>query len=415
MNLYLLVILASLILGTGWTLYLEWLNLKSLAPTAPPLLADIHEPRTYRKSQDYARAKGKLEMSAQFVSGVTTLGFILAGGFPFFDSLARFSQNELATGLTFFVLLFAATEILGLPFSLYRTFVIEARFGFNTTTAKTFLTDKLKGYALGAALGLPLLGALLWFFSFLGAAAWVWCWALVTLFSLIMTYLAPVFIMPLFNSFTPLKDGELRDKLQALAKRAGFSVGGIFVMDGSKRSTKANAFFTGLGSKKRIALYDTLIERHDTDEIEAILAHEIGHSRLGHITTGLLLSILQTGALLFLVGQALSLPGLYHAFGMDSMPVHAGLVFFTLLYSPISLVLTPVFAHLSRRHEFAADRFAVAQLSSPAPLIRALKKISGDSMSNLTPHPWYVFFHYSHPPLSERIMALLQTEACGHD
>lgn len=414
MNCYLLVILASLILGTGWTLYLEWLNLRSLAPTAPPLLADIHDPRTYRKSQDYARAKGKLEMTAQFVSAIATLAFILAGGFTFFDSLARFSQNEIATGLTFFVLLFAATEILGLPFSLYRTFVIEARFGFNTTSVKTFLTDKLKGYALGAVLGLPLLGALLWLFSFLGAAAWVWCWALITLFSLTMTYLAPIFIMPLFNSFTPLKDGELRDKLQALATRAGFTVDGIFVMDGSKRSTKANAFFTGLGSKKRIALYDTLIERHDTEEIEAILAHEIGHSRLGHITTGLLLSIAQTGVLLFLMGQALTLPGLFQAFGIQGMPIHAGLVFFLLLYSPISLLLTPLFAHLSRRHEFAADRFAAAHMPSPAPLVRALKKISGQSMSNLTPHPWYVFFHYSHPPLGERITALLKAESRSH-
>jgi Zn-dependent protease with chaperone function len=178
-----------------------------------------------------------------------------------------------------------------------------------------------------------------------------------------------------FQFLHALTEGELRDKLQALAKRAGFNVGGIFVMDGSKRSTKANAFFTGLGSKKRIALYDTLIERHDADEIEAILAHEIGHYRLGHITTGLLLSVAQTGVLLFLMGQALSLPGLFQAFGMHAMPIHAGLVFFLLLYSPISLLLTPLFAHLSRRHEFAADRFAAAHMPSPAPLVRALKNL----------------------------------------
>jgi len=406
MNPYLAVILAALVLASGWEILLEWLNLRHLSPTAPPHLADVHDPQSYRRSQEYARARGAWDMAAQAVTTLATLAFILAGGFPLVDGLARFSGNELVTGLAFFALLFAGSEILGLPFSIYRTFVLEARFGFNTTSAATFVLDRLKGYFLAAAMGIPLLAAVLWFFSTQGPSAWLWCWAATTAFSLVLTYLAPTLIMPLFNTFTPLEDRELLRRLGDLARRTRFDVSGIHVMDGSRRSTKANAFFTGLGRSKRIALYDTLLAGHDADEIEAILAHEIGHYRLGHITRGLLLSTLQTGILLFLMGQALSLRGLYEAFGMTSMPVHAGLVFFLLLYSPVSLVLTPVFAYLSRRHEYAADRFAAAHLPSPEPLARALKKISGQSLANLTPHPWYVFFHYSHPPLGARIAAL---------
>jgi STE24 endopeptidase len=412
MNSYLLFVLTSLVLAAGWNLLLEWLNLKSLAPEAPPQLADVHDPQAYRRSQDYARARGAWDMTAQAVTTLATLAFILAGGFPLAESLARAAGGEIATGLAFFALLFTAAELLGLPFSIYRTFVIEAAFGFNTTTAATFALDRLKGYLLAAALGLPLLSALLWFFAVAGEWAWAWCWAATTAFSLALTYLAPTLIMPIFNTFTPLEDGDLLRRLQALAGRTGFDIDGIFVMDGSKRSTKANAFFTGLGRRKRIALYDTLLARHDEDEIEAILAHEIGHYRLGHIARGLALSTLQNGIIFFLMGQTLALPGLYQAFGMDSMPVHAGLVFFLLLYSPASLALTPLFAAISRRHEFAADRFAADHLPSPEPLIHALKKISGQSLANLTPHPWYVLFHYSHPPLGKRIGALA---AAGKD
>ena len=406
MSAYLVFIVTAIVLSAGWSLLLERLNLKSLAPAAPAHLADVHDPEAYRRSQDYARARGAFDMAAQAATTLATLVFILAGGFPLADSLARFGGGEIVTGLAFFALLFAASELFGLPFSIYRTFVIEARFGFNTTTPATFALDRLKGMLLAAALGLPLLAAVLWFFRAADTWAWAWCWAATTLFSLAVTYVAPTLIMPLFNTFAPLEDGDLRRRLQDLAGRTGFDVGGIFVMDGSRRSTKANAFFTGLGRRKRIVLYDTLLTRHDDAEIEAILAHEIGHFRLGHIARGLALSTLHNGVLFFLMGQALRLPGLYEAFGMDTMPLHAGLVFFLLLFSPISLVLTPLFAAVSRHHEFAADRFAAAHLPSPAPLVRALKKISGQSLANLTPHPWYVLFHYSHPPLGERIQAL---------
>ena len=406
MNPYLVFVVASLVAAGAVSLYLERLNITSLAPAAPPHLADVHDPGEYKRSQEYARARGALDMVEQAVSTPLTLAFILLGGFPVVESLADFGGGDISTGLAFFAILFAAAEILGLPFSIYRTFFIEAKFGFNATSVRTFILDRLKGYLLAAALGLPLMSAVLWFFSSQGDSAWLWCWMAVTLFSLGLTYLAPSLILPLFNTFTPLEDGELRRRLEALAVRASFDISGIFVMDGSRRSTKGNAFFTGLGRRKRIALFDTLLARHDAAEIEAILAHEIGHYRLGHVTRGLALSILQTGILLFLMGQALRLPGLYEAFGMTSMPVHAGLVFSMLLYSPVSLVLTPFFNFLSRRHEYAADRFAANLLTSAEPLVRGLKKLSAQNLANLTPHPWYVLFHYSHPPLGERIAAL---------
>ena len=406
MNPYLVFVVISLVAAGALSLYLERLNLKSLAPAAPPDLADVHDPVKYKRSQEYARTRGALDMVEQAVSTPVTIAFILAGGFPAVERLAGIGGERILTGLTFFVILFAAAEVLGLPFSIYRTFFIEAKFGFNATSVRTFILDRLKGYLLAAALGLPLLSVVLWFFSALGDTAWFWCWLAVTLFSLGLTYLAPSLILPLFNTFTPLEDGELRKRLESLASRASFDISGIFVMDGSRRSTKGNAFFTGLGRRKRIALFDTLLAQHDAREIEAILAHEIGHYRLGHVTRGLVLSILQTGILLFLMGQALRLPGLYEAFGMNAMPVHAGLVFSLLLYSPVSLVLTPFFNHLSRRHEYAADRFAADLLASAEPLVRALKKLSAQNLANLTPHPWYVLFHYSHPPLGERIAAL---------
>ena len=406
MNLYRVCILVFLVLGSAWSIFLEWLNLSSLSPVAPELLADVHDPQRYKRSQEYARALAEFRMIAESLSCLAMIIFIMSGGFPLADRLACVDGHEILSGVIFFALLGGINELAGIPFSIYRTFSIERRFGFNTTTPRTFIMDRMKGYLLAALLGIPLAGAVLWFFDTLGTQAWVWCWGLTSLFSLAMSYIAPALILPLFNTFTPLTEGELRETLLDMARRAQFHHSGIFVMDGSKRSTKANAFFTGFGPTKRIALYDTLLATHSRDEIAAILAHEIGHSRLGHITKGMLISIAQTGILFALMGQAIMQPGLYHAFGMTTMPVHAGLVFFLILLSPVSMILTPLFAMLSRRHEYAADRFAADLLPSPEPLIAALKKISAESLTNLTPHPWYVAFHYSHPPLAERITAL---------
>lgn len=413
MSLYLVFILAFLVLGSAWSIFLELLNLTGLSPSAPPQLADVHDPQRYKRSQEYTRTLAKFSIITESLSCPALILFILGGGFSLADHVTRLSGNEILNGMTFFALLFGISELAGLPFSIYRTFVIERRFGFNTTTPWTFFMDRLKGYALAAILGLPLAGAVLWLFDTSGPQAWLWCWVLTTLFSLAMTYLAPTLILPLFNTFTTLEEGELRDTLVNVARQARFHHSGIFVMDGSKRSSKANAFFTGFGATKRIALYDTLLATHNPDEIAAILAHEIGHSTLGHITKGMLISIVQTGILFFLLGQTIMQPDIYKAFGMTAMPVHAGVVFFLLLLSPVTMILTPLFAALSRQHEFAADRFAAGLLPSPQPLISALKKISADSLSNLTPHPWYVAFHYSHPPLIERIAALQRPDASG--
>lgn len=410
MNNYLLVILASLIGGMTLSVYLELLNIRSLTPQIPDAFTDVFDQEKYLQSQAYAKAQARADIIHQLTSSGALIVFILASGFAWVHDLSLAVSHPILQGLLFLAVLFGLSEILNLPFSLYRTFVLEAAFGFNKTTLRTYLADKFKSYLLVCALGGPLITAILWLFQQAGAYAWMWCWLVMTLFSLALTYLAPTFIFPLFNTFTPLEPSELRARLEAMAVETNFCLTDISVMDGSKRSSKSNAFFTGLGKRKRIALYDTLIANHTSDEIAAVLAHEIGHYRCGHITKGFVLSTLHTGALLFLMSFFLNSAGLFQAFGLQAMPIHAGLVFFTLLFTPLSLVLAPLFAHFSRKHEFEADRFAASSLHTSKPMIAALKKLATDNLSNVTPHPWYVFFHYSHPPLLARIRALQHLE-----
>ena len=299
-----------------------------------------------------------------------------------------------------------ASTALGLPFRIYSTFVIEERFGFNRTTGRTFVLDRVKGLALGAVLGGALLAAVLFFFDWAGPLAWLWCWGAVTGFMLTAQFVAPTWIMPLFNTFSPLDGGELKDALLDYARSTQFPLDGITVIDGSRRSAKANAFFTGFGSHKRIALFDTLIEQQTTPELVAIVAHEVGHYKRRHILKGLTLSLAHTGALFWLLSLFLDRPGLFDAFAVPEPSVHAGLVFFGLLFTPIELVLSVLVNSFSRRYEFEADAFAADTTGSAEPLVTALKKLSADSLSNLTPHPLQVFLHHSHPPVLHRITAL---------
>ncbi len=293
-----------------------------------------------------------------------------------------------------------------LPFDIYHTFVLENRFGFNTTTWQTFLADKIKGVVLAGIIGGLLLGAVLWFFQAAGAWAWAWCWGITVGFSLLLTYVAPQWILPQFNKFTPLQDGELKQKIEAYAAGQGYTVSGIFVMDGSKRSTKANAFFTGFGKTKRIALFDTLLENHTADELLAVLAHEVGHGKLGHIKKQLLTMVLKTGAVFYLLSLFLGNQGLFDAFGMQQMSTYAGLVFFGLLYTPVSMVLSLLANRVSRKHEFEADAFAAKTTGDHEQLVIALKRLSANSLSNLTPHWLTVWLEYGHPPVLQRIRAL---------
>jgi STE24 endopeptidase len=310
------------------------------------------------------------------------------------------------SGLVYIGILVLARSILLLPFSIYSTFVIEELFGFNKTTVKTFIADLFKGIALGIVLGAPLLMLIFWLFDIAGAYAWLYCWGATSLFTLIIQFIAPTWIMPIFNKFTPLEEGELRKEILSFADRVRFPLQGVYVMDGSKRSSKSNAFFTGFGKFKRIALFDTLIKQHTVSELVAVLAHEIGHYKKKHIVKGIVISIAHMGVMFFLLSVFLSHRELFDAFFMEKMSVYAGLIFFGMLFAPAEFFLSLGMNILSRKHEFEADSFSSETTNRPTEMISALKKLSVDNLSNLTPHPFYVFLHHSHPPVLERIRAL---------
>jgi STE24 endopeptidase len=296
--------------------------------------------------------------------------------------------------------------LLSLPFSIYHTFVIEERFGFNQTTWTTYLFDILKGLLLAILLGAPLLAGILAFFEYTGVNAWWLCWIAVTLYMLGVQFIAPTWIMPLFNKFSPLEDGELKSAILAYADSIKFPLQNVYVMDGSKRSAKSNAFFTGFGAHRRIVLFDTLIKQHTTGELVAVLAHEMGHYKKKHIIQSLILGILQMGFMLYLLSLFISYPGLFEAFYMPRTSVYAGLIFFAMLYSPLDFFIGLFMQRLSRRNETVADRFSVETTRDPQSMVDALKKLSVHNLSNLLPHPFYVFLNYSHPPVLQRIKAI---------
>jgi len=407
LNTYLIVILVSLFASWLLGVLSNVLTTRALQPIPPQEFADVFDGETYAKSQAYTKASNQFYNVSDTVSTLMTFAVILLGGFNWLDGVVRsFDLSSIWTGLLYIGSLCLASWGLSLPFEIYSTFVLEERFGFNKTTVSTFMVDRVKGLVLTGLLGGGLLAGVLFFFEQAGATAWLWCWGLAVAFSLAVTYVAPTWILPLFNKFTPLEEGELRNALEAYATKADFELDGIFVMDGSKRSTKGNAFFTGFGRRKRIALFDTLIKEQTTDEITAVLAHEVGHAKRGHIRKNLLVGSLKMGAVFYLMSVFMTSPGLFAAFGMEHISNYAGLVFFMLLYSPVSLLLSVVANHVSRKHEFEADAFAAQTTGQPESMIGALKKLSASNLSNLTPHPLTVWLEYGHPPVLERVMAL---------
>lgn len=414
MNGYLLFILSVLLLGYLIELTVALLNLRSLNPELPAEFDGVYDRDQYARSQEYTRVQTRFSLVQSTVSLVVTLGFILAGGFNLIDLVARsFGYSTIATGLLFTGLLGLLSAGLNLPFSIYSTFVIEQRFGFNKTTVATFILDLLKGLLLAILLGGPLLAVILWFFEFSGGWAWLYCWAAATAFILVVQFLAPVVIMPLFNKFSPLPDGELKDGITRYAAAQCFALQGIYTMDGSKRSTRANAFFTGFGRFRRIVFFDTLMDKLATEEIVAVLAHEMGHYKLKHIPVMIVLSIAQMGIMFFILSQFLGNQGLFAAFGMEHLSTYASLVFFGFLYAPISTILAIGFNAFSRRNEYQADRYAADTKGGGEALISGLKKLSVSNLSNLTPHPLHVFLNYSHPPVLARIEALRRFPASG--
>ncbi len=407
MNPFLVIILVILIGSYFLTLIVEFLNLKYLSPSLPDEFKGFYDEERYLKSQEYLRDTTSFGIIHESIITPVTILFLLFGGFNLVDQFARgFELGSISTGLIFAAIILLASQILNLPFLLYSTFVIEEKYGFNKTTIKTFILDILKALILGAIIGGGIFIAILWFFEKAGPWAWLYCWLTLTVIQIFFMYLAPVIIMPLFNKFIPLEEGTLKSAIEDYAASQNFRIKGVFKMDGSKRSTKSNAFFTGFGKFRRIVLFDTLIENHSEEELVAILAHEIGHYKKKHILKFMLISICTTGIMFYILSQFISNPVLFDAFKMQETSIYAGLIFFGFLYAPIDMILSVFINLLSRKHEYQADNFAISTYGKPKSMINALKKLSVDNLSNLTPHPLKVFLEYSHPPVIERINAI---------
>lgn len=412
MNIDFFVILIIIsVLGFLFDLYLDYLNTTRWSNTLPSELVGIYDAEKYTKQQNYTKVKYKFGLFTSTISFIVVMLMLIFQGFGLLDNFIRqFTDNSIFIALIFFGALSLAADILGTPLSAYSTFVIEEKFGFNKTNIKTFILDKLKGWLLAFIIGGGLISLVIWIYETTGGFFWLYVWAVITVFSLFMTMFYSEIIVPIFNKQTPLEKGELRDAIEAFSEKVGFKLKNIFVINGSKRSSKANAYFSGLGPKKRIVLYDTLINDHTTDELVAILAHEIGHYKKKHTLLGFFLSIFQTGLMLFILSFFITkgsvISGLLSdALGAKIDSFHIGIIAFGILYSPLSIILGIAGSFISRKNEYSADEFAAKKYSSIA-LQNALKKLSVNNLSNLTPHPAYVFFHYTHPPLLKRLDAL---------
>ncbi len=400
------VIIAILLVDALWGWLLEELNRRSWSDKVPRRLTDVYPQEKFEKQKRYRKVNHRFGKISSTFSLLVLLVFLWFHGFAWVDQLVvQISDHWLWRPLLFFGSIGLASAIIGIPFSIYHTFVIEERFGFNKTTPGTFVFDQIKGLLFGALIGGLLLSVVVWFYNMAGSWFWLYAWAGLSFFMLFFSKFYTTLILPLFNKQTPLEEGELRTAIENMSQRAGFTLENVYVMDGSRRSTKANAFFSGFGKNKRIVLFDTLINDLDTDEIVAVLAHEIGHFRLKHIVKSTVLSVLQTGVTLFLLGWIVNHPALSNALGMEEVTFHIGLIGFGMLYSPVSGILGIGMTVLSRRHEYQADAFAARHANAEA-LQSALKKISANALSNPTPHPWYVFLNYSHPPLLKRLETL---------
>jgi STE24 endopeptidase len=393
---------------TGFVIerYLDYLNTTMWSDTLPPKLKGICDEEEYRKTQLYQKDNKKLSFWSSLFNLAIILIMIVIGGFSLLDGWARtFSLNMVIISLLFFGIIGFASDLINIPFSCYDTFVIEKKYGFNNMTIRTFITDHIKSWFIALLVGAPVLGLITWFYYKTGKNFWLYAWGLITIFSVFINFFYSELIVPLFNKQTPLQEGSLRTLIETFAQKAGFKLKNIYIIDGSKRSTKENAYFSGFGPKKRIVLYDTLLKELTEEEIVAVLAHEIGHYKKKHVFLSLVLSVVLTGLMLFLFSLIVNNPQLSLAMGSKNPSFHLGLIAFGILYSPLSLLIGLFANYISRKNEFAADRYAKENFSSEV-LGEALKKLSVKNLSNMLPHPAYVFFHYSHPPLLQRLEKL---------
>lgn len=387
-------------------LFLDYLNKTRWSSTLPERLRGIYSEDKYNKQQNYEKVNHRFGNISGAFSFLLVMAMLFFNGFALVDGWAHeLSENSILIALVFFGILMFASDLINLPFSVYSIFVIEERFGFNKTTPGTFILDKLKGWLIAAVLGGGILSLIIWFYELTAGYFWLYAWGAVSVFMVFMAMFYSNLIVPLFNKQKPLEEGELRDEIRAFADKAGFRLDNIFTIDGSKRSTRANAYFTGLGKKKRIVLYDTLIADLSKEEIVAVLAHEVGHYKKKHTTVGLVVSLIQTGVMLYLLSLFIDSPLLSEALGIDTPSFHIGAMVFGILYSPVSMILGLIMNTVSRKNEYEADRFAAEHYNAEY-LGNALKKLSVNNLSNLTPHPAYVFFNYSHPTLLQRLESL---------
>lgn len=402
-NIYFYIILTLVALSFVWDQVLSYLNRKQMSPVIPQPLQGIYNEKEYASQQAYQKANSRFGLISGGFSFAVMIAVLLLGGFGWLDNFLRgYTEHPLWLPLCFFGALFIANLLISLPFDWYATFTIEERFGFNKTTKRLFVADAVKGLLLSLLLGGGILCLIILIYQYTTTWFWLLAWAVITLFSVVMSLFYSEWIVPLFNKQTPLETGELRDAIESFSRRSGFELKNIYVMDGSKRSTKANAYFTGMGKKKRIVLYDTLIQELETEEIVAVLAHEIGHYKKKHVWQSLVLSILSTGFTLYILSLFLDNSPLAEALGGSQASFHLGLIGFSFLFAPISEATGLLFNVISRKNEYEADAYA-AGFGLGAALTGGLKKISVKALSNLNPHPWVVFWHYSHPTLLQRV------------
>lgn len=406
------IIVFLLVSGFLLKVLLDQLNVKLINPKLPKEFEGFYDQKKYQDSQNYLKDSTRLGIFQGAYSTTLFLAFLLLGGFNLVDIWARsFNYGSILTGLIFVGVLGFFSSLISLPFQYYDTFVLEEKYGFNKTNLKTFISDQVKGLLMGAVLGGIILSALFWFFESTGTYGWLYAWIALSIFQLVLFFLAPVLIFPLFNKFSPLPDGELKDAIEKFSRDQNFKLQGIFTMDGSKRSTKANAYFTGFGKFKRIVLFDTLVEKFTTKELVAILAHEIGHYKLKHIFRQISLSLVSLGVTFFMLSLFLESPFIFDGFLMENTSIYASLIFFGVFYAPLSKVISLMSLYLSRKYEFEADEYSFKSYPENDLLITALKKLSVENLSNLNPHPLKVFFEYTHPPVLDRIESLKRLQS----
>ena len=400
------ILIAIIIIKYLFDTYVDALNAKHFNDELPNELNDIYNEEDYLKSQAYKKTNYKFGLLTSTFSLLITLAFFFLDGFAIVDEIARnITSNYILITLLFFGIIFFLSDIISLPFQWYKTFVIEEKFGFNKSTYSTFILDKIKGWILMAILGGSILAIITWFYQLTKEHFWLYAWLIITIVVLFINMFYSKLIVPLFNKQTPLEEGTLKEKINNFAQEVGFNLKNVFVIDGSKRSTKANAYFSGFGSQKRVTLFDTLIKDLNNNEIVAVLAHEIGHYKKKHVVYNIFISIITTGLTLFILSLLVGNATLSEALGVSKPSFHIGLIAFTILYSPISEVTGLIMNYISRKFEYQADNYA-KQKFNENDLISALKKLSKNSLSNLTPHPIYVKIHYSHPTLLQRIRNL---------